>query len=52
VRREGDVTQANDPSAQTAISLAGLGDVARDQVMARWQVLRPHLEDGVPARTA
>ena len=28
--------------------LADLTEAQRDQAMARWQVLRPHLEDGVP----
>ena len=28
--------------------LADLTDVQRDQAMARWQVLRPHIEDDVP----
>jgi putative transposase len=28
--------------------LAGLTEEQRDQAMARWQVLRPHIEDGVP----
>jgi hypothetical protein len=28
--------------------LAGLTEAQRDQAMARWQVLRPHIEDGVP----
>jgi hypothetical protein len=27
---------------------AGLTEAQRDQAMARWQVLRPHIEDGVP----
>ena len=28
--------------------LTGLTEAQRDQAMARWQVLRPHIEDGVP----
>ena len=28
--------------------LADLTEAQRDQAMARWQVLRPHIEDGVP----
>jgi hypothetical protein len=28
--------------------LADLTEAQRDQAMARWQVLRPHIEDGAP----
>jgi putative transposase len=28
--------------------LAGLTEEQRDEALARWQVLRPHIEDGVP----
>ena len=28
--------------------LAGPTEAQRDQAMARWQILRPHIEDGVP----
>jgi hypothetical protein len=28
--------------------LADLTEAQRDQAMARWQILRPHIEDGVP----
>jgi hypothetical protein len=27
--------------------LVGLTEAQRDQAMARWQVLRPHIEDGL-----
>jgi hypothetical protein len=27
--------------------LAGLTEAQRDQAMARWQILRPHIEDGL-----
>jgi hypothetical protein len=28
--------------------LVGLTEAQRDHAMARWRVLRPHIEDGVP----
>src|SRR6266498_2205859 len=31
--------------------LPGLAEAQREQALARWQVLRAHLEDGVPERT-
>ena len=32
--------------------LAGLTEAQRDQAMARWQVLRPHIEDGLSQKSA
>jgi putative transposase len=51
-RGDYEVTEPGEPSSagdvQPAGSAAGLNDAGLDQAMARWQVLRPHLEEGVP----
>jgi putative transposase len=47
------VAFAADSAGESHAGLSGLTPAQRDQALARWQVLRAHLEDGCPlARVA
>jgi putative transposase len=49
------VTTQPSPSMQAGagrVELSGLDEVQRAEVMRRWQILRPHLHDGVPLARA
>jgi len=48
----GDKTAAPRAAGTEAVALATLSDEARALAQSRWQVLRPHLEDGAPLTRA
>jgi hypothetical protein len=45
--REATQCDAGQVTGSDSRHLAGLTEAQRDQAMARWQVLRPHIEDGL-----
>ena len=45
--REATRCDAGQVTSSDSRHLAGLTEAQRDQAMARWQVLRPHIEDGL-----
>jgi len=49
---KGDKSAAPTAAANQAVALATLSDEARTVALSRWQVLRPHLEDGAPLTRA